>query len=318
MEVADERGVPIAPSPAPPAHPRTPRVTRCTIILNQKAGSVVEASRAAVEASCAHAGLDARIVAVPGPEIAAAAAQAAAAGDTLVAAGGDGTVSTVAAVAVKTGAAFGVIPLGTLNHFARDAGIPLDVDAAVAALAEGHLVPLDAGELNGRTFVNNVSIGFYARVVRERQLEQQRGHRKWIAFAIGLARAWTRYHQITVRMTVDGKALVRRTPFIFVGNGDYIDEGPKLGRRQSLTSGRLWISLAPECSRAEMLILVVRAIAGRLTPDIKLEQYPAAEVTIEPRARRDGVAMDGELVAVTPPFTCAIRAGVLRTLLPRA
>src|SRR5258706_7366750 len=141
MEVADERGVPIAPSPAPPAHPRTPRVTRCTIILNQKAGSVVEASRAAVEASCARTGLDARIVAVPGPEIAAAAAQAAAAGDTLVAAGGDGTVSTVAAGGVRTRGAFRVIPPRALHHIARDARIPPHVHTALAGLAQRQLLP---------------------------------------------------------------------------------------------------------------------------------------------------------------------------------
>jgi diacylglycerol kinase family enzyme len=285
-----------------------------TVIINKRSGSSTDEARGKIEDAFARAHRDARIVAVSGSEIERAAEKAAAAGDALVAAGGDGTVSTVASVAVKTGAAFGVIPLGTFNHFAKDAGIPLDVDAAVAAIAEGGAVALDTGALNARTFVNNASVGFYARIVRERQLELRRGHRKWIAYAIGLARAWRSYRQITVRLIVDGKALVRRTPFVFVGNGDYVDEGPRLGGRTSLTAGRLWISLAPECSRLEMLILVVRAIAGRLTPDVKLEEFRAAEVTIEPRARGAGVAMDGELVPARPPFSCAIRPRTLRTL----
>jgi diacylglycerol kinase family enzyme len=285
-----------------------------TVLMNIRSGSFTDESRKAVADAFVRAGLDARIVALTGPELQGAAEKAAAAGNALVAAGGDGTVSTVAAVAVRTGATFGVIPLGTLNHFAKDAGIPLEIEPAVAAVAAGRVAPLDTGELNGRTFVNNASVGFYARIVRERQLEQRRGHSKWIAFAMGLARAWRRYRQMTVRMTVDGKALVRRTPFVFVGNGDYIDEGPSLGRRRSLTSGHLWISLAPECSRGEMLVLVLRALAGRLTPDVKLEELRAAEVTIEPRGSGGGVAMDGELVVTSPPFTCAIQPAKLRTL----
>lgn len=293
-------------------------MARFTVILNRKAGSAAnEASRRLVEASLARAGLDARIVAVTGPEIEGAAERAAAAGDALIAAGGDGTVSTVAAVAVRAGATFGVIPLGTLNHFAKDAGIPLDVDAAVDVLAAGRLVALDTGTLNARTFVNNASVGVYARVLHEREREQQRGHRKWIAFAIGLARVWRTDPQMTVRLTVDGKPLVRRTPFVFVGNGDYQEAGLGLGRRASLTAGHLSIYLAPECGRVEMLMLALRAVAGRLPPDMKLEELRACEVTIEPRARRAGVATDGELVPVSPPFTCGIRRGTLRTLLPQ-
>jgi diacylglycerol kinase family enzyme len=284
------------------------------VIVNRGSAGSTDESRRKIADAFARTGLAARLMVVDGPDIHATAARAAADGQILVAAGGDGTVSTVAAVAVETQATVGVIPLGTFNHFARDAGIPLDVDAAVAAIAEGRAVALDTGELNRRTFVNNASIGFYARIVRERQLEQRRGHRKWIAFAIGLARAWRDCRQITVRMEVDGKSLVRRTPFVFVGNGEYLDEGPRLGARTSLTTGRLWIALAPECSRARMLLLVVRAIAGRLTPDVKLEEYRAVEVTIEPGTRAAGLAMDGELVPAAPPFACESRPRTLRTL----
>jgi diacylglycerol kinase family enzyme len=289
-----------------------------TVLINTGAGSYTDESREKIRDAFARARLDARIVAVAGAEIHGAAEQAAQAGETLIAAGGDGSVSTVAAVAVRTGATFGVIPLGTLNHFAKDAGIPFEVDAAVAAIAAGRITALDTGELNGRTFVNNASVGFYARLVRERQLEQQRGHAKWTALAIGLVHAWRHYHQVTVRLTVDGRALVRRTPFVFVGNGEYVDEGPGLGRRTSLTRGRLWVSLAPECTRVEMLILVLRALVGRLTPDVELEAFHAAEVTIQPRGDRGGVAMDGELVPISPPFTSAIRPRTLHTLLPAA
>jgi len=293
-------------------------VARFTVIFNRKAGSAAdETSRRTVEASLARSALDARIVAVSGSEIEDAAEAAAAAGDALIAAGGDGTVSTVAGVAVKAGALFGVIPLGTLNHFAKDAGIPLDVDAAVDVLAAGRPVALDTATVNARTFVNNASVGVYARLVRERQIEERHGRGKWTAFAIGLARAWRTDPQITVRLIVDGTPLVRRTPFVLVGNGDYQEAGPGLGRRTSLTAGHLSIYLAPECGRFEMLRLGLRALAGRLRPDeVTLEEFRACEVTIETRARNAGVATDGELAPIDPPFTCWIRRGTLRTLLP--
>jgi diacylglycerol kinase family enzyme len=288
-----------------------------TVIVNRKSGSGAEAQRKAITEAFARAKLDAHIRVVDGADIRATAERAAAAGHTLVAAGGDGTVSTVASVAVASGATFGVLPLGTLNHFAKDAGIPLEIGPAVAVIAGGHIVALDTGAINGRTFVNNASLGFYANLVRERQIEQRRGTSKWIAFALGLFRGWTHYRQMRVHMKVDGRPLVRRTPFVFIGNGDYQDEGLDLGRRISLTTGHLCIYLAPECGRLEMLVLLLRALAGRLTPDVKLESFVAADATIDPTRHGRHLAMDGELVIVPPPLQAVSRPGTLRTLLPR-
>ena len=288
------------------------------ILLNERAGSATAETRGRIEAACAAAGLSARIVAVPGAGLAAAARTAADDGRVIVAAGGDGTVSTVAAVAAEAGSTFGVIPIGTLNHFARDAGIPLDLDAAVRAIADGHSDALDVADANGRTFANNISAGLYARIVRERQIEQRRGHAKWTAFAMGLARAWLDYRPITVRLIVDGTARVVRTPFVFVGNGDYVIEGFDIGRRTSMATGHLSVCTAPDCSRADMLKLLARALAGQLAGDVALEATTAREVTIEPRSRQMPLAADGELVAMGAPIHCRNRHGVLRTLRPAA
>jgi diacylglycerol kinase family enzyme len=290
-------------------------VSTFTVIVNKNSGSA-EGRGDAVAEAFARLNLDAKIAVVDGADIRKTAERAAAAGHTLVAGGGDGTVATVASVAVKSGSSFGVVPLGTLNHFAKDAGIPLELDAAVAVIAAGHVAALDTGELNGRTFVNNASLGLYASIVRERQIEQRKGRTKWIAFAIGLYRAWLQHRQIRVRMTVDGAPVDRRTPFLFIGNGEYTDEGLEIGRRVSITTGRLWIYLAPECGRVEMMVLLLRALAGRLTPDVKLEEFVATEVTIRTGSRDVGVAADGELISASPPIRCVSNPGTLRTLVP--
>src|ERR1051325_2073970 len=91
----------------------------------------------------------------------------------LVAAGGDGTVNTVAAATIDSGKILGVLPLGTLNHFARDMNIPFDPDAAANTIVAGHTTTVDVAEVNSRIFLNNSSLGFSRIIVRERQKRER-------------------------------------------------------------------------------------------------------------------------------------------------
>ena len=286
------------------------------VFLNERAGSTSPDTQRQITEAFAKAGAPARVAAAPGGQLASRARQAAGEGRILVAAGGDGTVSTIAAVAADTGATFGVIPVGTLNHFAKDAGIPLDLDAAVRTIVDDRADALDIGTANGRVFVNNASAGLYARIVRERQMEQRRGHGKWTAFAVGLARAWYDYRPLAVRLVLDGSTRDCVTPFVFVGNGDYVAQGLDIGRRCSINSGHLSVYIAPECTRTQMLSLVAQAVAGRLADDVPLEALTATDVTIDPRTRHTPLATDGELIAASAPIRCLVRAGALRTLRP--
>ena len=89
--------------------------------------------------------------------------------DAIIVGGGDGTISTVAGVLSGSGVPLGIIPLGTLNHFAKDLNIPLAVDQAVAVIAAAMPAPIDVGEANGRVFINNSSIGMYPNLVVDRE-----------------------------------------------------------------------------------------------------------------------------------------------------
>src|SRR5215217_494166 len=93
--------------------------------------------------------------------------------DVIAAAGGDGTVSTVAAAVARANKTLAVIPTGTLNHFARDAGVPIDLEPAVALLRDGRRRAVDVGMVNDQFFLNNVSIGSYPRMVKERTALEQ-------------------------------------------------------------------------------------------------------------------------------------------------
>jgi diacylglycerol kinase family enzyme len=252
------------------------------------------------------------------PDLTASARQAAARGDVLVAAGGDGTVSTIAGVAMESGATLGVLPMGALNHFAKDLGVPQDMDSAVAAIVAGERRQVDVAEVNGRIFINNSSVGIYPRLVWEREAEQRRGRRKWTASAIAVLRTWRSYRMIVVRLAVNGSEAVVRTPFVFVGNNEYQAEGFELGGRTTLGGGRLSIFLAPDCSRFEFLELPIRALMKRLETGARFAAFAADIVTVDVRHPRISVARDGEIDTMSPPLVYRIRPRALRIIAPPA
>ena len=179
--------------------------TRIAVLINEQSGLTPRPDAGEkIQALFAAAGAAVRLERVRhGGDLAARARQAAGRADVLVAAGGDGTVGSVAGVAVETNATFGVLPLGTLNHFARDAGIPLELPEAVQTIVQGSVRDVDVGDLNGRIFVNNSSLGIYPRMVWERNVEQHHGRGKWTAFVIAMARTWRRYRMLVARMSID-------------------------------------------------------------------------------------------------------------------
>jgi diacylglycerol kinase family enzyme len=289
-----------------------------SVIINERSGPRAEEDQGAgIQARFAAEGMTVRLERVRhGGDIAARARQAAARGDLLVAAGGDGTVGTVAAVAVESGTTLGVLPTGTLNHFAKDAGIPLDLSQAVRTIVAGHVRAVDVGEVNGRIFVNNSSIGLYARMVWERHLEQRKGRSKWTAFAVAMARTWRRYPTLVAHLTVAGTQHVFRTPFIFVGNNAYFAEGFNLGARAALDRGELSIFVAPQCGRFEILAMPFLGLVHRLDADPHFARLDAKEVSIELSRPRLRVATDGEVALLTPPLQYRVRPGALRLFVP--
>src|SRR5215216_6150639 len=125
---------------------------------------------------------------------------------TVVACGGDGTVSAVASCLVGTNIVLGVLPMGTLNHFAKDLAIPLGEDAAIANIAAGRVLDVDVGEVNDRIFINNSSLGLYPDIVRERERRQRRlGYGKWHALFEASITAARRYPTLSVQIDLEGK-----------------------------------------------------------------------------------------------------------------
>jgi diacylglycerol kinase family enzyme len=236
--------------------------------------------------------------------------------DLVVAGGGDGTANLVASALVDTDKCFGVLPLGTFNHFAKDLHLPLDFEEAVLNLLTGARVRVDVGEVNGHIFLNNSSLGLYPTLVREREKRQRLGKGKWPAFVWAALTALRRYPFIDVRLSVDDKILARRTPFVFVGNNEYVMERLDIGRRERLDAGVLSVYITNRTGRIGLARLAIRALFGRLRNDKDFLALKTREITISPRSNRARVAFDGEVDILKAPLEYRIRPRALTVIVP--
>jgi YegS/Rv2252/BmrU family lipid kinase len=235
----------------------------------------------------------------------------------VVAAGGDGTVSSVAAAVVDSDKILGVLPLGTLNHFARDLRIPFDLEAAAHTIVAGHTTEVDVAEVNQRIFLNNSSLGLYPIIVREREKRQRLGSGKWPAFIWATIQAFRRYPFLDVRVRVNDELLDRTTPFVFVGNNEYAMESFNIGLRDRLDRGVLCIYITHRTGRWRLISLALRAVFGRLREDKDFLALCSDEVKIETPHKRLRVAFDGEIEVMETPLRYRVRRRALRVIVPK-
>ena len=299
------------------------KLRRVSILLNAHSGSLAGKSQhdaqSELEAVFRTHGIAADVRFVSGSELRSEARQAvkrAAAGeiDAVVAGGGDGTISAVAASLAGTDIPLGVLPLGTLNNFAKDLKIPLPMDEAVGVISGGVVRSVDAGEVNGEIFINNSSIGIYPYLVLDRDRRRERhGLSKWTAMALASLRAFRNLPLRRLRVrAADGQDSCR-TPCVFIGNNKYELQGSSFGSRQSLDRGELCLFVASQQSRLALLWLGVRCIAGLLAPrDLRIVAVQSVEVSS--RRKQLLVARDGEVQSMQTPLHYRIRRAALRVL----
>ena len=295
---------------------------KVAVVLNAGAGSVggdqQEAKVAEIRQAFSAAGVEVEIYGCEPAELAALAAQLAASGvDAVVAAGGDGTVSAVAGALIHGDVPVAVLPLGTLNHFARDIGMPLELGEAAKAIADRRLARIDIGEVNGHTFINNSSIGLYPELVLTRDaVRRQTGRSKWWAMLHAIWRVMKRFPLLRVRVRTADSQLVTRSPLVFVGNHEYLVEPFALGQRQRLDGGRLSLYVMRCRGRLQLLWLMLRTIFQRpeKVPQCQNQSVPEAWVTLGRSHRSLKVALDGEVVRLGSPLHYQILSGALPVL----
>lgn len=244
-------------------------------------------------------------------------AAAAAGPDAIVVGGGDGTLSSAAAALAGGDIPLGILPLGTLNHFAKDLCIPLDLKQAIAMIATGRVATVDLGRVNDRVFINNSSLGIYARAVVEREAHRDRfGLGKWLAMFLAAMNVFRRFSKITVHIDTPDGVSEWTTPLVVVGNNHYCVGTPNLGTRSRINAGCLALYIANTQSRWGMAKLVARAILGRLEQARDFEIVSSQTFTINARRNRIRVALDGEVEMLALPLEYRIWPQALRVFVP--
>lgn len=221
--------------------------------------------------------------------------------DVLVAAGGDGTVNFVANLAVAMDVPMAVLPCGTLNHFAKDMKLPLDMHEAARAILQGKLKTIDYCTVNDRVFVNNSGIGIYPKLV---DVRDEAGEKvgKVPATVYGIAN--TSVRSAAQQLTFTSKRFKKRfkTPMVFVGNNSYAYSEVGLTNRKTLRGGVLFLYAARTSSALRLLKLAVAGIFGK---HIKGQNYiyeGPESITITSDKKKLKVSFDGEVATLHTPL----------------
>ena len=294
---------------------------RCHIVLNSQAGTVastgltLEALRRQFEEqgwdTTAHPDAEASL----DEQIEHALASDA---DIVAAAGGDGTITAIAAALVDSGKTLLVLPLGTANLLARDLKLPLDLGQTVAAVSDMRPRRIDVGEVNGRRFLHNVTIGFAPRLAAKR--EQIRGE-AGLAAKLDFMRMFLERLSQPRRMLVEivprnGTPHVERVRSVTIANNDYDEGFGRLFSRQRLDAGQLTLYLVKRLALGDLLRLIARMSIGRWQDDRVLKVESAEAVTIGLQRRSVLATVDGEVETLSVPLRLRIRPQALSVLAP--
>ena len=300
---------------------------RVLVLLNKFAGTLAASTTSdepeRIRLGFAAAGVDAEVRLVEPSDLERSAKDASGEAEwaAVVAGGGDGTLNTIASALAGTGKPFGVLPLGTHNHFAKDLNVPLDLDAAAAALgrgvAGGATRDIDVGEVNGRLFLNFSGIGLHPLVVKHREVQRAvLGRQKFFALFVALFRVLRRPPVIRARLQNATLDVRRITPSVIVCNNPHQMRVFGVENVSFADRSMLNVYVARSTNWAGLIWLIVRAAFRTLDNARKFESLVLKDVTIYTRRRSARVSIDGEVIDLPTPLRYHVRGGGLRVVVP--
>lgn len=290
------------------------KVTPAYLILNPASGGTAILLRRLMRAA-RERGLRVRVLG-PGEDARHAAFEAADDGaQSLAVAGGDGSVAAVAGVAVERGLPFAVVPTGTLNHFARDLGLDLARPLrALDAFVAGQERRVDVGRINGRLFINNVSLGVYAEMLGD---PGYRGDKLRVAQTKLQAVFSDPKLRRALRITPPDEAPFESVVAVVVSNNPYeFSRWDRLGQRHRLDTGTLQISVLDAGTLDELERLLAGTLLGAIEfrPALRRWTSQHLETGVPGEVVRAGI--DGEPISVEAPLRFSVDPGALRVLVP--
>ena len=235
----------------------------------------------------------------------------------IVVGGGDGTVSAAASALVGSETLLGILPVGTLNHFARDLGISTNIEEAIKLIASRPERRVDVAEMNDRLFINNSAIGLYPLMVIDRDLQRVRlGRSKRLAMIVASLRTLARFNHQRLTLTVNDQQARIDTPLLFVGNNEYRTDIGAAGQRESIEDGELSVYVMRKKTRRGLIAASIRSLLNRSRPDDMVRIEGVERLCVSSRKRQLAVSLDGEVVRAKPPLDYKIRKKALRVIAP--
>jgi diacylglycerol kinase (ATP) len=245
------------------------------------------------------------------PEAITAVHQAVDAGiEVVVAAGGDGTVGTIANELLGTGTCLGILPLGSVMNIARSLGIPRDLDEAVAALMQGRATDVDVGETGGQRFFEGASIGLNAAILRE---ADHFGHPGWRSIARSI---WVaiRYRPARMELRLDDRIVRTRALLVAIANGPYTGAGMTVAPDARLDDGRFDVRVFRGFSKWELFRHLASIAFGRRRYAPHVSTYRSTRVRVT-SARPLPARADRRDLGTTP-LELEVRPAALRVIVP--
>lgn len=237
--------------------------------------------------------------------------------DGLLVGGGDGTVSAAAAICLRTGRALAVLPAGTMNLFARSLKVPLNLDAALEALAAGSVRRVDIATANGRPFVHQYAVGMHSRLVSIRNgLSYRSRVGKMVASARAMLEALSRPLEFEVEIQTRNGTETRRAMAISVSNNP-IAEG-HVPYADKIDLGVLGVYVVAPMPMGEVARLVASVMLGRWKSHPLVTASEVQQVTLRfaRRKRSAQAVIDGELIPLQSKVELKVLAGALQVVAP--
>lgn len=283
------------------------------LLVNRKSGTG-RPNAAELVATARERGVEAVEIATrPGAELAREAVERGA--TVLGIAGGDGSLAPVAHVALERDLPLVCVPFGTRNHFARDLGIDCDDPLGALRAFEGVERRVDVGAVNGRVFLNNVSLGVYASFVHD---PAHRTKNRLVALVRMLPAAAGRGRRpldLAFEGEDSGRVERRRALLLLVGNNDYrLTTLADFGDRPRIDAGHLHVYILEAVGRRRLVALLARAAAGRLAGERDWEDWRARSLRVDSSRPHVRAAIDGEAAILRAPLEFEIRPRALRVL----
>ncbi|GAA5186003.1 diacylglycerol kinase family protein [Acinetobacter kookii] len=235
----------------------------------------------------------------------------------VVAAGGDGTLNTVATRLIGTEIPMGVFPLGTFNYVARLLHIPLDLLKAADVIATGKIREVHVAQINDHIYLNNASLGLYPLFIQRRELYNRSfGRFALHAYTSALDVLIRDRKELKLEVEIDGKKYPVKTPLIFFGNNQLQLAEMNLRIAKCAELGKVVGVIVAKSDKPTLFKILWQLIRGKLDHTPEVYSFSADKVQIHSKAKKLTLALDGEIVEMQPPLQISVRKHALKIMVP--